>query len=222
MSALRFVKLFLIAAGIAVAITIASPSFAQAAPFAVSDTIPPNASGDKATHCGFRYGAAARVDVPVAVDGSGNVSCNKSLLDVPVGSTQIDATSVLIKPGFPRVESASASNVITVNRAAVPVAATGLALALCGTTACVQSAAVPAGVTDCGWAVDGGTRTFSPPVSGKCQTNAVLTAGAHTATLLWRAADPLFGPQDGAQSAPFTWSVPTPPAAPASLRAVTN
>lgn len=206
---------FALAAALCAATVVCS---AQPQPRAISDVIPPTAAGDKATHCGFRYGAAPRVDVPVATNAQGGVYCDKDLLDLPVGSTKIDATAVLMKPGFPRVES-SPSNEVTVSRAAAPPKATGLVLALCGTTACLRSAAVPAGVTDCGWQVDGAARTYSAPVAGACQANAVLAAGAHTANLTWRAADPLFGAQEGAQSDPTSWSVPAAPGAPTSLRA---
>jgi hypothetical protein len=79
-------------------------AYASAAPFIVSDPIDP-----KATHCGWKFNAEARVDVPVALSGTDKI-CKVDLAGRAPGSYTINATAVAVDPLWGRMESAPSAN----------------------------------------------------------------------------------------------------------------
>jgi hypothetical protein len=76
----------------------------SAAPFIVSDPLDP-----RATHCGWKFNAEARVDVPVALSGTDKI-CKVDLAGRAPGSYTINATAVAVDPLWGRMESAPSAN----------------------------------------------------------------------------------------------------------------
>ena len=79
-------------------------TYASAAPFIVSDPLDP-----RATHCGWKFNAEARTDVPAALSGTNKI-CKVDLAGRAPGSYTINATAVAVDPVWGRMESAPSAN----------------------------------------------------------------------------------------------------------------
>ena len=97
---------------------------AEAAPFIISDPI-----DTRATHCGFKYGSNARVDVPVGTNAAGAKICKDDIGGLAAGTYTVNATALYIDPVQGRQESAPSTN-FTFDRLSPPAAPAGMRLSL--------------------------------------------------------------------------------------------
>jgi hypothetical protein len=97
---------------------------AEAQPFIISDAV-----DARATHCGFKYGTAARVDVPVGTNAAGAKICKDDIGPLAAGTYTVNATALYIDPVQGRPESAPSTN-FTFDRLAPPAAPAGMRLSL--------------------------------------------------------------------------------------------
>ena len=75
-------------------------TYVSAAPFIVSDPL-----DSRATHCGWKFNAEARVDVLVALSGTDKI-CKVDLAGRAVGSYTVTVTAVAVDHAWGRLESA--------------------------------------------------------------------------------------------------------------------
>ena len=96
-------------------------TWAMSAPFVVSDPLDP-----RATHCGVFVDAAAKVTIPVAVEGTDKI-CKHDISAVSVGSHTIRMTTIANDPVWGSQESVQSAPLSFVRPAGV-IAPVGLEL----------------------------------------------------------------------------------------------
>ena len=89
---------------LATTLLVLAATYASAAPFIVSDPV-----DSRATHCGWKSNADARVDVPVALSGTDKI-CKLDLAGKAVGTYTITANAVANDPVWGRMESVPSAN----------------------------------------------------------------------------------------------------------------
>jgi hypothetical protein len=96
---------------------------ALAAPFLVSDPL-----GDQSTtHCGYVVDGAAKAEIPVGTNATGQKICKIDLAAITTGTHTAVVTAIKTDPVWGRQESAPAPN-FTFARPSAPTAPAGMAI----------------------------------------------------------------------------------------------